>query len=344
MLYVVQTTGKCNLRCSYCGGSFEKEAVPWSVNYPAEKLVRLVKPSDVVCFYGGEPLLNVKFIREVMDSVKATFVIQTNGTLTDELEEKYWRRFDTVLLSLDGTKDVTDHYRGAGIYEKVMESREFLGGRVRDIVARMTLSERGDVFRDVTHLLPLFDHVHWQLDVAWSDRWKDFDGWTARYKKGIEKLADLWISEMRRGRVPGIAPFQGIVRVDYGVPNLMPPCEAGINAVSVLPDGSVRSCPIAVREKWAVLGTLEKFRTECGISEPCISCHYVDYCGGRCLYAYREKYWGEEGFARVCEITKHTIETVLGIRPQINELLDEGTIRKEDLVYPKYNNSVEIIP
>lgn len=344
MLYIVQTTGRCNLRCKYCGGSFEPEAVPWDVTYPVEKLSLLVKPNDVICFYGGEPLLNPRFIMQVMDSVKAKYVVQTNGTLTQNLPEKYWRRFDTVLLSLDGPTDVTDHYRGDGVYDKVMASRDFLRGRVRDLVARMALSERGDVYRDVTHLLPLFDHVHWQLDVGWSDRWSDFEGWSASYRKGIEKLAEFWVSEMQKGRVPGIAPFQGILRVNYGFPNLTPPCGAGIDAVSVMPDGSVLSCPIAVREKWALLGTLDSFRTECGIREPCTSCKYLGYCGGRCLYAYRERYWGDEGFEKVCELTRHTIDTVLGKKGKIDELLAKSIVKKDDLVYPKFNNSVEIIP
>jgi len=344
MLYIVLTTGKCNLKCRYCGGSFEPEFVPWKVSYPVSKLKKLVKPGDIICFYGGEPLLNLEFIREVMDSVEATYVIQTNGTLVHELEEEYWKRFDTVLLSVDGVKEVTDYYRGKGIYDKVMSAREFLKGKVRDLVARMALSERGDVYRDVKHLLPLFDHVHWQLDVVWSERWENFSEWKERYKEGIEKLAEFWIREMEKGKVWGIAPFQGILRVEYGVENLTPPCEAGVNSVAILPNGKVISCPIAVREKWATLGTIDSFRTECGIGEPCTSCPYLKYCGGRCLYAYKERYWGEEGFKQVCEITKHTINVLLNIKPRIDELIKKGALSKKELIYPEYNNSVEIIP
>jgi len=344
MLYIIQTTGQCNLSCKYCGGSFESHTVPWEVTYSIEKLAKLVKPSDVICFYGGEPLLNHDFIREVMESVPAVYVIQTNGTLTQKLEEKYWHRFDAVLLSVDGIREVTDYYRGKGIYDQVMQSRSFLKGKTRDLVARMALSERGNVYRDVTHLLPLFDHVHWQLDVLWSDRWKDFEGWASHYKKGIEKLAEFWLSSMKKGKILGIAPFQGIIRTEYGMENKKPPCGAGVDAVSILPNGSVLSCPIAVREKWAILGTIDSFKPQCGIGEPCLSCSYLKKCGGRCLYAYREKYWGKEGFTQICEITKHTVDVLLKIKPKIDELLANGTIRKEDLIYPTYNNSVEIIP
>jgi len=99
-----------------------------------------------------------------------------------------------------------------------------------------------------------------------------------------------------------------------------------------------------VREKWAVLGTIDSFRIECGIGEPCTSCPYLKYCGGRCLYAYKERYWGEEGFKQVCEITKHTINVLLNIKPRIDELIKKGALSKKELIYPEYNNSVEIIP
>ncbi len=344
MLFILHTTGRCNLNCRYCGGSFEREYVPWEVSYDVKRLRDIIKPEDVICFYGGEPLLNVDFIKNVIDFVPATYVIQTNGTLTRNLDEKYWKKMDTVLLSVDGTEEVTDYYRGGGTYKKVMESRKFLEGKVNDIVARMAHSERGDIYRDVKHLVNKFDHVHWQLDVMWSDRWDNFDEWSIRYKKGIEKLTDLWIEEMKESFVLGIAPFQGILRVEHGMSNMKPPCEAGVNSVSILPNGKVISCPIAVREKWSVLGNINHFETKCGINEPCTSCPYLKWCGGRCLYSYKERYWGEEGFEKVCEITKHTIDTLLDRKNEINKLIEKNIVKKDDFIYPKYNNSIEIVP
>lgn len=74
MLWLVFTTGACNLRCTYCGGSFEPpHVVPWRVTYDINKLRHLVENDKdaTVIFYGGEPLLNPGFIMRVMDNVKA---------------------------------------------------------------------------------------------------------------------------------------------------------------------------------------------------------------------------------------------------------------------------------
>jgi len=78
VLYILHTTGQCNLKCRYCGGSFPQNVVPWQIKYPINRLKRFVSddPEPIIAFYGGEPLLNVKFIEDVMNEFSdARFVI-----------------------------------------------------------------------------------------------------------------------------------------------------------------------------------------------------------------------------------------------------------------------------
>ena len=354
MLYIVLTTGRCNLACRYCGGSFPPSVVPWEVQYDLEDLLNLVRPDPdpVIAFYGGEPLLNPSFIREVMDSLPgARFVIQTNGLLVRSLEPEYWRRFDAVLLSIDGVREVTDYYRGPGVYDAVLEAARLLRslGFGGDLIARMALSERGDVYRDVTHLLSLglFDHVHWQLDVVWSDRWEDFDSWADSYVGGLSRLAALFRREVRRGRVLGIVPFLGVIKAAVTGEVRSPPCGAGVDSFAISTDGRVLACPIAVRERWAFLGRLGDpgLRLEGPrIGEPCTGCWAFPLCGGRCLYAYKERLWGEEGFRKVCRLTKALISEVLSLLPDVEGALEEGLVDPEEVLYPPFNNTTEIIP
>ena len=117
MLYIVFTTGMCNLRYSYCGGSFPEGMVPWDVKYRVSTLIDfLSQDSDsTVAFYGGKPLLNVAFIRLVMDGVDARFVIQTNELLARRLEPECWTKFETVLLFVDSVEWLTDIHRYRGV-------------------------------------------------------------------------------------------------------------------------------------------------------------------------------------------------------------------------------------
>ncbi|RDD52888.1 MAG: TIGR04084 family radical SAM/SPASM domain-containing protein [Candidatus Korarchaeota archaeon NZ13-K] len=352
---MITTTGKCNMRCGYCGGSFDPKLVPFREMYSVDDLVEfIVERNSDVAFYGGEPLLNPKLIMRVMDSLKARrwegrFVIQTNGTLITNLPKSYWLSFDSVLLSVDGRPHVNDRQRGRGNYEAVVKAARALRdmGFSGDLIARMTVWEGTDIYEDALHLLRLglFDHVHWQLNVIWSERW-GFEEWARRsYLPGIRRLSSLWIEEMRRGRILGLAPFLGIMRASLFGDLPSPPCGAGSESLTVLPDGRIVACPIAVDSSWAHVGSIQDGSLrEVRLGEPCTSCDYFAHCRGRCLYSYMERLWGEDGFRAVCEVTRETIRIVTELESEIKELIREGTVCAEELRYPRYNNTIEVIP
>ncbi len=339
---MVYTTSLCNLRCKYCGGSWPAKLLPPKPIYSVEELKRYISfdPDPTIVFYGGEPLLNVKFIKEVMDNVEARYGIQTNATLHERLEDEYWKRFYAVLISVDGPKEVTEKNRGKGVYDKAIELLERVKGLgVRRIIARMAVGEWSDIYRDVTHLLERFPYVHWQLSVDWVDKW-DFLGWAKRsYLPGIRKLAREFAKAYEEGEILGIIPFIAILR-GLAKPYEGVPCGAGYKAFSILTDGRVVHCPIAVYEGWAKAGDIikgEKLRT---LKVRC-KCPYKGICGGRCLYVYMERNWGEEGFKEICYVTQKTIEILLEeLEPYLDSLIKE----KEILEYDPTKDSTEGIP
>ncbi|RLF08041.1 MAG: putative peptide-modifying radical SAM/SPASM domain-containing protein, partial [Thermoprotei archaeon] len=154
MLCYILTTGKCNLKCSYCGGSFPENLVPSDIKYTINDLNDfLCDIKDlIIAFYGGEPLLNAQWIIKVMNRINAKhFVIQTNGLLIDRLPRDYWLQMDAILLSIDGIEQITDYHRGKGVYKKVVAAARKLRsmGYEGDLIARMTITELSDIYRDV---------------------------------------------------------------------------------------------------------------------------------------------------------------------------------------------------
>lgn len=358
MLCYVLTTGQCNLRCGYCGGSFPQKSVPYKVTYAVDQLASFLDGAKdlTIAFYGGEPLLNPSWIEAVMDNVDADhYVIQTNGLLLDRLEDDYWLHMDTVLLSIDGDRDVTDYYRGAGVYDAVLRSASKLRSlnHKGELVARMTASRISDIHRDVNHLLStrLFDTIHWQIDAIWSPEWNGFDQWLRRsYETGVATLVGEWVKEVGLGKVPGIAPFKSITHALLSRTNLgAPPCGSGWGSLSINPDGGVMACPIAFDAPWARLGSIfssswKDLLSIVGIGEPCTRCSYYGVCGGRCLYAHNERLWGMKGFQLLCGTTKRLIDLLRGHEPAIRDFVSSGALRVDQLTYPPYLNSIEIIP
>lgn len=337
MLYIVILTPKCNSRCRYCGG-FEDGLMPEKIQYSVEDLRKFVGNSSIA-FYGGEPLLEIDKIREIMDKIPAErYIIQTNGILLDKLDEEYLRRFSSILVSFDGRKNVHEFYRGN--YEKVLENVKRIKGYNGELIARMTASVETDIYEDVMHILSLdlFTHVHWQIDAIWSHySVKEFKIWVEKYNAGIRRLVKFWISELVKGKIHKIVPFMGVASAMFEGYRY-PPCASGFESFAISTDGRILACPICPDLDWNCLGDIYSgIKENLEILDPCPKCNYFSFCGGRCLFFNRERLWGDEGFKLVCSTVKNLVDSLLAYREELKNY-------REQLRYPRFLNTTEIIP
>ncbi|RLF55653.1 MAG: putative peptide-modifying radical SAM/SPASM domain-containing protein [Thermoplasmata archaeon] len=341
MLYIIMTTPLCNLCCKYCGGSLH--GMPADITYSISDLQELLKRDNnaVVAFYGGEPLLKPMIVKEYVENLNAKhFVINTNGYFIETLDDII-HRFDSILLSIDGGKQITDYYREKGCYDRVISAVDYLNDRDfnGEIIARMSVSVKSDIYEDVMHLLKIFPFVHWQLDMIWSAMWDltEFKEWVkSSYLPGIQSLVKYWVEEMKDGNILGIVPFLGIVsRMLHGGSGLF--CQSGTKSVTVTTDGKILACPIAPDYTWNILGDIETGFKPIDIGQPCIQCDDYYLCGGRCLFAHKERLWGQEGFDEMCHVTRFLIHELMKYKPIYEKYV-------EKLRYPLFNNTTEIIP
>ncbi len=361
MNWFIITTNACNLHCIYCLNEPHPD-LPITPSYSIEHLKTFIEHNNQpdIAFYGGEPLLNQSFIYNVMDTISANhWTIQTNGTLLDQLSTRYLLQFDSILVSLDGDKETTNHYRGEGTYLKVKNNLQDIRARgfKGDLIGRMAVSEESDIYNDVMHLIKDddldLDHVHWQLDCQWDDeietRWNDFDSWVIKYNQGITKLVQEWVSLMREGNVLGIVPFIGIFKNILHNTETKLPCEAGLNSFAIRTDGKITFCPLPPEYDFSVVGDMEKnvpkdVKDSLLIDNPCPMCEVYGLCGGRCLFANKTKFWGKSGFNRVCSTVKHLITELKSYKIEIKDLIKNKIIKESIFDYPTYNNTCEIIP
>ena len=149
-----EITDACNLKCKYCGyGEFYNDYDKREdKNLPFEKAVAIIdylaelwgsefnmsaNKSVYIGFYGGEPLLNFKFIERVVDYIKQkkvlnrTFIFSmtTNAILLDKhMDFIVYNKF-SLLISLDGNKE-HHGYRvdkaGNNSFDRVMKNIHLL--------------------------------------------------------------------------------------------------------------------------------------------------------------------------------------------------------------------------
>ncbi|MGN1363411.1 MAG: 7-carboxy-7-deazaguanine synthase QueE [Methanobrevibacter sp.] len=81
----------CNLNCSYCdteASKSSKNGTLRNVDYVVNKINEIKTPDlHSVSFTGGEPSLYADFIKEVIDRINFPGFLETNGTLTKEIDK-----------------------------------------------------------------------------------------------------------------------------------------------------------------------------------------------------------------------------------------------------------------
>lgn len=368
MHYHIILTEICNSHCKYC---FEKSlnefnnkldkkfsfdfSAPSVSNIKINDLKEFLKKdlNPILIFYGGEPLLEIEKIKEIIDNIDIPFRMQTNAKLINKLPIEYLKKIQKILVSIDGDKQRTDYNRGFGTYELVVNNLKTIKnqGYCGEIIARMTLSGFPDLFSQVIHLIDLkiFDSIHWQLDAGFYENdfnKEKFSLFVKEYNLEVTKLIDFWIKEMEKGRVIRLYPFIGIINSLLNNKTTRLRCGAGYKNYTITTDGKITACPIMNNIVDFYAGDLksnpEKLK-KFSISGSCNNCEVRDICGGRCLYWNKTNLWPKEGDNLICNTIKHLINELKKSEPKIRELIHRSIISKKDFNYEEYFGP-EIIP
>lgn len=376
MFFHLLLTSDCNLQCKYCFGEslddFDEEFgddlevdynLPRKANYDVADLDCFVRkdPDCVLTFYGGEPLMHMHKLRQIMDVVTPKmYMMQTNGLLLDKLEPKYINRLNTLLVSIDGDEALTDYYRGKGTYRRVIENLKLIkrNGFSGELIARMTVMEQTDIERQVKYLLQnddlAFTSVHWQLNAGfWGNDYqrRNFKQWTqTSYIPGVDALVRHWVDHMEQtGVVLKLYPILGIANSLLNAEtNALMRCGSGWINYSIQMDGQIIPCPTMWGMKAYYAGHIKdadplKLPKLFVTNKPCSDCKILGLCGGRCLYTNIVKRWPDEAYRDVCHTVEKLVESVQNQTPRINQLIHSGRLRLGDFDYLKYNGA-EIIP
>ncbi|NDU92239.1 MAG: radical SAM protein, partial [Ferrovum sp.] len=314
---------KCNLKCSYCSlGVGEVLGSQLQVGYKLDQLERFVAThlagkEIYVTFYGGEPTLNVSFITAVMRRFPLfRFQLQTNGTLLDNLPGEILERLSNILISIDGGEQITDRYRGRGIYRQVLKNMRHVRDRVSgSITARVTWSDSDTGFSELDELTQSFDYVYFQF-VA-DDKY----GGDAVIKRQAVLTQLIATFFAQSDTLYPVIPLMGIVRNKIFPSRAselyagMTQCRASTHLINVMPDGKIFPCPDMmylpamqqgdINENWLRQSSLRPHA-----DMPCDSCEALSWCRRNCMknlylgYVQKDERYRHNVVEPICDLIR----------------------------------------
>lgn len=252
-------TEECNLDCKYC---FHKKG---SSSLSTENASKILDKLAVLCpekmnlnFWGGEPLLNVDVLLDVIKDASTlwhkdnlTFHLVTNGTIySNEVFKVLQTNRVGIQVSLDGSPDCNDIDRSKG--ELVSENIKKMLVNFPNLSVRMTYTPRNvhKLVQNILYIKNLGVKTVMHQAVI-EDDWND-----EAVKTFAEQTETLFRIKVKN-------PQLGVMFVDKNnsICDDMQPidtnfCEAGKKLIAVLPNGDVYPCHRAASGKVFKLGSL----------------------------------------------------------------------------------------
>ena len=348
----------CNLNCSYCfasQGKYKGERALMSFEVGKRAFDFLIENSGSrrnleVDFFGGEPLMNWDVVKQLVAYARSIekekgknfrFTLTTNGVLLDdEVIDFANKEMSNVVLSLDGRRDVHDHFRvdysGRGSYDKIVPKFKRLvekrGGK--DYYVRGTFTHNNvDFTNDIIHMADLgFTELSMEPVVCPPD---DPYALTEEDMPKIFEQYEILAKEMIKRKKEG-RPFtfyHYMLDLQHGpcIYKRITGCGSGTEYMAVTPWGELYPCHQFVGDEKYSLGDIwngikntevqDEFRSCNAYSRPeCKDCWARLYCSGGCAANSYHATGSISGVYKYgCELFKKRIECAVMMQVAENE-------------------------
>lgn len=310
----------CNISCAYCfasEGTFQGQRSLMNRETGFAAIDFLINHSGgrkhlEVDFFGGEPLLNMDLVKEVVAYAKKReestgktfrFTMTTNGLGLNQTNMAWLNEhMSNVVLSIDGRPEINDAMRqchnGEGTYDlvlprikKMAELREDKPHFIRGTFTRRNL----DFASDVAHLVELgFDNISVEPVVAPPDSplaLQEED--CLRIQEEYDTLADYMVDRRLMGKPFRFFHFMIDLQQGPCIKKRASGCGAGTEYIAVTPEGDVYPCHQFVGIESFKMGHVSTGITDNEMvsrfrdatiydKEDCQECWARYYCSGGC--------------------------------------------------------------
>ena len=310
----------CNLNCSYCfasQGKYHGERAIMSFEVGKRALDFLIENSGTrrnleVDFFGGEPLMNFQVVKDLVAYARSIekekgknfrFTLTTNGMLIDDdVIEFANKEMSNVVLSLDGRREIHDHFRrdyaGKGSWEQIVPKfQKFVEARGgKDYYMRGTFTHANpDFLKDIQQMLDLgFSELSMEPVVcAEGDPSALTEADLPIVMEQYEKLAELMLKRDEEGRPFTFYHYMIDLTGGPCIYKRISGCGSGTEYMAVTPWGDLYPCHQFVGEERFKLGNIWDGVTNtevqgefaaCNVyAHPeCRDCWARLYCSGGC--------------------------------------------------------------
>ena len=316
-LHVAHT---CNLNCSYCfasQGKYQGDRALMSFEVGKQAFDFLIANSGSrrnleVDFFGGEPLMNWDVVKQLVAYARSIekehnknfrFTLTTNGVLVDDdVIEFANREMSNVVLSLDGRREVNDHFRrdyaGKGSYDTIVPKfQEFVKRRGgKNYYVRGTFTHNNvDFTNDLFHMADLgftelsMEPVVCPPDDPYALTKEDLPLLFEQY----EILAKEMLKRKKEGRPFTFYHYMLDLKHGPCIYKRITGCGSGTEYMAVTPWGELFPCHQFVGDSKYSLGNIwdgvtntavqDEFRSCNAYARPeCKDCWARLYCSGGC--------------------------------------------------------------
>jgi radical SAM protein with 4Fe4S-binding SPASM domain len=228
-------------------------------------------------------------------------------------------RFSNILVSIDGGEQITDGYRGRGIWRQVIKNLNHVHQRVGGtITARVTWSNPDTGFEELDELataVEAIDYLYWQFVADEMYAGDSVD----RRKQVLVRLIDKFFAST--DTLYPLVPLMGIVR-NKVLPTRaqelyagQTQCRVSTHLINVMPDGKIFPCPDMMYVPEMQMGEIQgnwlrKSPLQPSPEMPCDNCEAFPWCRRNCMknlylgYVKQDERYRRNVVEPICELVK----------------------------------------
>jgi radical SAM protein with 4Fe4S-binding SPASM domain len=351
MEYYVLVTHRCNMACIYCSAGNAVTTNPSAKTLPSDQVQRIVQyikddlnargknaEENRIVFFGGEPLLACNTMRDLLHAtldLPVSYCLYTNGLALNKIPLDILSALKFIFVSFDGDKHAHEQYRGAYTYDRIVHNLIEIKKKASiPLIGRLTVEESTNLYKSVTTMLELCDHVYWQ--IVNKPRFENPSTFIKNYESGVEQLFFFWLNQLRQGHILKLIPFEAIANSLLNGADADPVsfrCACGTEFQAIDIDGTVYGCDEYVGTPLARLGNIQdgaplclNYRPHQDLNPDCGQCKNSSICLGRCRKMLQS--FDKDQIQIYCRLTNFLIELIRENLQKIEKALQDNGLEE----------------